>query len=316
MLDRALEDFNGARIISAYTPFADGGSEGVPGLASFPGARLKYMSKEWKKAFSNWVKQIVSHMKSRGVDYDQFCLYLFDETARAEVLEVVQLVTKIDPKVMIFQTVPGGNLERFCSDIDILCPCTDRLKQQADAGYRKRIKNLWGYDCNGPGKELSPYGYYRLRPWIAWESGANGVGFWSYMDWTNSAWNMVDKVDFGVFYDARTAPADIPRSEAIIPSKRWEAWREGIEDYTYLFILNALVNQAERANLDKNIIGKAKGTLSAAAKDVLKNKDRPDTANRWRKALLKEMMNLWNKKEILDGNSLIKVNPIKIKDSK
>ncbi len=313
MLDRALKDFNGARMIASYNPFADVGTEGKE-LARFPGAPLKFMSEEWQKAFSSWIRQIVLHKKSRGLTYDQFFLYLFDETVRPEVLEVAQLVKKIDPNILFFQTLPGGDLERFCSYIDIFCLLVADLKQQSEANYRNEIKNLWVYDCDGPGRELSPYSYYRLKPWKAWKYGASGVGFWSYMDWVDSAWDVVG-VDYGVFYDARTAPADVPRSEAIIPSKRWEAWREGIEDYTYLYLLNALVIQAKGADLNEAIIKKAENTLSLAVKNVLENQDKPDTVNRWRDALLKEMMNLWSKKDILDGNLLVEVTPsIKIKD--
>lgn len=58
--------------------------------------------------------------------------------------------------------------------------------------------------------------------------GASGVGFWSYSD-TNgsSAWNDLDGKypDWAVVYEA---------DNRIVSSRRWEAFREGLEDYSLL----------------------------------------------------------------------------------
>jgi hypothetical protein len=35
---------------------------------------------------------------------------------------------------------------------------------------------------------------------------------------------------------------DLSGTEVVIPGKRWEATREGVEDYTYLYLLQAAVN--------------------------------------------------------------------------
>ena len=67
-----------------------------------------------------------------------------------------------------------------------------------------------------------------MLAWWAWYYGARGVGFWSYSDTGgSSAWEDVDgrRPDWAVVYET-------PRG--IVSSRRWEAFREGLEDYVLL----------------------------------------------------------------------------------
>lgn len=54
---------------------------------------------------------------------------------------------------------------------------------------------------------------------------AKGVGFWAYSDTSgSSAWDDFDgrRPDYAVVYENKNGP---------VSSRRWEAFREGIEDY-------------------------------------------------------------------------------------
>ena len=67
-----------------------------------------------------------------------------------------------------------------------------------------------------------------MLAWNAWNIGASGIGFWSYSDTQgSSAWDDFDGVrpDWAVVYEGDGKP---------ITSRRWEAFREGVEDYKLL----------------------------------------------------------------------------------
>ena len=102
-------------------------------------------------------------------------------------------------------------------------------------------KFLWAYQCDGPMKALDINGYYHRFAWLCWANGVTGLGLWSYNDIrpgtsVGSSWNDFDEVDFSMIYELRNAPLDISRNpnEPLIPSRRWQIWRQGIEDYLLL----------------------------------------------------------------------------------
>jgi hypothetical protein len=101
-------------------------------------------------------------------------------------------------------------------------------------------KKVWLYDARGPGKSNDPYSYYRLMPWWAFKFGITGAGFWVYVDPTKEQnWDDTGMAmgHYGVIYGASANLAAASSGEQIIPSRRWEAWREGVEDYYYLWKL-------------------------------------------------------------------------------
>ena len=80
---------------------------------------------------------------------------------------------------------------------------------------------------------------YRLLPWWAWIYGADGIGFWSYSSTEgSSAWNDVDgrQPDWAVVYEALAPEKD----NRPVSSRRWEAFREGLEDYYLLSLVDRL----------------------------------------------------------------------------
>ena len=82
-------------------------------------------------------------------------------------------------------------------------------------------------------RSLSPYGFYRLMAWDAFIKDYKGIGFWDYADeGPGKQLNLITDPmpdldhDYSVIYDG-------PGKE-IISSRRWEAFRLGIEDYSIL----------------------------------------------------------------------------------
>jgi hypothetical protein len=227
---------------------------------------VRWMTPDWKKVFSSWLKELVMHLNDRGVGYDRFVLYPFDETIADDYYELAKLVKQIDPKIRLYANSFGkGPKEfmRFRELIDVWCLQDSHCMQHPDWFETiKSFKNeVWTYECLRPMKAKKPYSYYRLLPWRAFQRGQTGAGFWIYYYGLNFEPGAVPWDDTlrplgfsGVVYGAKASPVPC-NGEKIIPSRRWEAWREGVEDYQYLYELQQAINKIKTKDPDTAKIG-------------------------------------------------------------
>lgn len=218
--------------------------------------RFEKFTPEWRKAMANLISAWHGHLIERGFDYDDFFLYPYDETIRGGFPQVGALIRELDPNLRIFANPmlrdSDALLRAAIPVVDIWCPKLRAMFQrprQAEI-IRNTGKTVWSYGVRS-GKRAHPYTDYRLMLWQAFQQGATGCGFWAYAQggsWEDThLWDdFNDRTsDFSVIYTLEGAPAEVPRTEAVIPSKRWEAWREGIEDHTFLTLLRERVAAAE-----------------------------------------------------------------------
>lgn len=195
-----------------------------------------FLSKEWKSAFKNWVKQLSVQLQKLGLTYDQFAFYPFDEP-RSEsdfriIKETATLIKEVDSRINTYTTIERllcKDIKSSLNDIDIIQAVPAILPQLRDCLSENRTTQLWMYKPEGGGKRAHPHIFYRLAAWEAFHAGVNGVGFWAYADTgaNGTAWNDFDgaRPDYSVIYEQK---------QGFCTSKRWEAWREGIEDFVLL----------------------------------------------------------------------------------
>ena len=288
--DRNLELHRGAREVSWFWGFSD--SE-HPDNGRF-GA--EYLSPQWKERFAGWLRAWVAHLKELGYDYGDFFMYPFDETLCDRFRDLAQFIKEVDPGIRVFADPVADDtrerIEAIAPCIDIWCPHLSTFEQRpGDLQFiRERAHKLWTYVCSGPAKALPPHAYYRLMMWKAFQHGFTGCGFWAYADagWSgDDAWDDFDGThpDFAVIYTARNAPPGVPRSEAIIPSKRWEAWREGIEDYELMRLVANTARGAE-AGGERQRAAALRAALQAAIEAALASPDDPAAVESARRRLL------------------------------
>lgn len=93
-------------------------------------------------------------------------------------------------------------------------------------------KEWWVYHVPPyPAKSASPLEHYLLPAWRAFVLGARGTGVWSYSDTqSSSAWDDFDgtRADWAMVYEGENSP---------IASRRWEAFKNGLEDLALLAYL-------------------------------------------------------------------------------
>lgn len=239
------------------------------------------LSAEWKNGLRTWLNAWVARLRDRGIDYDRFAMYPFDEMIPVEFLELARFIKEVDPKIRIYANSrgddEGAELARIAPYIDIWCfrdlPVGGRMSE-SEKKIRKSGAPVWSYDVARPAKGKPPLGYYRMQMWRAFARGDQGCGFWVYADPgvdAANAWDDLASPDgkYSIIYGLPGKPEGLELSgESLVPSRRWEAWRDGVEDFEYLSRLRDAI-QAARQQGRWTEADAAQALLSRVVREVL-----------------------------------------------
>lgn len=221
------------------------------GLPNIPG---DLGSPEYERKFGPFVKATVAHMAEKGFDTDHFAFYPIDEPGGHGWVQINSMVAfgkmlcAADPKAMLY--VDGGGelamFEAMAPYIGIWCPANSMLAESSETMgvVRRSGKMLWSYDCGygysrpvGPNiKNINIAAQFLAAPLYTFRHGATGLGYWCYNIGDNP-WART-QFEYALVYPGRTKP---------VTSRRWEAVREGLEDFR---ILTALRERLEDGQLD------------------------------------------------------------------
>jgi len=208
-------------------------------------------SEEYFNGFRTAIRELADHLKSKGFDYDKWGFYPIDEpwntgfTAIPQLKRFCAMVKRADPKARNY-TDPAGlvrveYLEEFKDLIDIWQPEMNLLKRDPEllSWFKENADDFWAYEATDPGKNLLPLGYYRANGWLAWMFGLEGAGFWVYK--ANDIWWPIQSGDWSVVYQT---------DDQVVPSRRWEASRDGVEDYRAFYVLAQEIEKARTGGRD------------------------------------------------------------------
>jgi hypothetical protein len=207
-----------------------------PPMDTFPGDG----SQVREDTFKDWVVVVRDHLALLGIDKSEWAFMFIDEPVDTEwTTKVVPLATwvkEVDPEILIYQNWNNQDVETLilaegADLVDYYVPTHSRVK--TDTNLRDFVAGLDApsgkYDSSSA-PDRDPYLDYRLSHWYAWDWGLNSNGKWTYIDTTHDIWNdYVGSIQAMVY-----AGEDRP-----ISSKRWEAWRDGIEDFELMKLLQA-----------------------------------------------------------------------------
>jgi len=192
----------------------------------------KFMSDEWKKDFIQWYSNIKKLIHDNGFSNSQIYLYPYDEVVTRNFEDFKQLISwsrEAIPGIKFYATLnTQESIDSLLSFVDIAQILPSLASRKLPAHHCE----IWIYTGNTPSRALSPYGFYRLMAWDAFVNNYHGIGFWNYADERNgNALNLVSDVpntagSYSVIYNNPDG--------SIISSRRWEAFRLGIEDYSIL----------------------------------------------------------------------------------
>jgi hypothetical protein len=194
-----------------------------------------------ERAFADSLRWYGTHMQSLGCGYEDFAIYLQDEPGlmgrdanfEAFVTRVKQFKAA-EPRIQLYANPAGGaraDLLRPLQDlIDVWAPDLHLVREQPEELGRifKHGKQYWHYEAPGDQRQLDPLGFYRVKPWVAFQMGMTGGGYWVY----SSAEFWFSKPGTGNEYGSV-----YPTDRGPVTTKRWEASREGIQDFELLWLL-------------------------------------------------------------------------------
>lgn len=242
------------------------GQDAVLLLQGFPALHGEVGSAAYQGDLKKFLAELVEHLAGAGFDTNHFALYPMDEPGGIGWGAVNQLVTfgkqvrAANPSVMLYMD-GGGELPMFeamAPCMDIWTPSIYMLAEKTPLMdvVRTTGKMLWSYNCAytyarpvGPNlKSMNLIGDYRAAALLAFRHGATGIGFWCY-NIGGDPWGRVD-MEYQLVYPGRTKP---------VTSRRWEAVREGIEDYRIL------------AALRKHLTADSGAKLSDATRDRIQH---------------------------------------------
>jgi len=232
-----------------------------------PGAPLTPI---WKKAHAQWLAAWSQHLQSLGIGYEKWALYPIDEPGLVDGLvqnfiDYAKLARAVDPKIRIYTDPVAGatldELKKMAPLVDIWCPNrngyllhqgNDKLEYLKTTG-----SEIWTYECEGDVKHQSPLGYYRAQAWLVWHHGLTGIGFWSYCTSSADPWYVpVGTNDYLLIY----------HGNGVVSSKRWEAIRDGGEDFNLLRLLQekmaASAPSTEFVRAAKNLLENEAGAVA------------------------------------------------------
>lgn len=229
-----------------------------------------FLSKDWQVNFRKWYEDAEKIVVAAGFQPNQLYIYPYDEMGGVQIDDFVRLSTwakKEIPGIQFYATLVNKNSYRSLPYLDIAQFVNNDVLLD---GLPSTATDIWLYSCKGFTKSLSPYAYYRLMAWKAFAGGYKGIGFWAYADSGKSGttWDDIDGnyPDYAVIYEGP--------DNTIISSRRWEAWRMGIEDYELLTMYAK---------------AKGNGVAKVLAKSVLDNPQDTSKADEIRKKILLEL---------------------------
>jgi len=220
---------------------------GFPPLSPAAGAG-EYASPAYRTALKTYLADLTAHLNGLGFSREQFALYPIDEpggngwpTVR-RLVEFGQMVRAADPGMLMYVN-GGGDVPMFqalAPVTDIWCPGVGTVATEPEkiAVMRGPGKQFWSYDCGYAnagvtGRTLKAgdvIAMYRTAAISAFGYGLTGAGFWTSIAGGEDPWTRTEGYDYMILYPGRSQP---------VTSRRWEAVREGIEDFRILTALRS-----------------------------------------------------------------------------
>ncbi len=239
-----------------------------------PDLKGEFGSDKFKKNYQYYLKDLVSHLSSKGIDLKHFALYPIDEpggqgwNAVNKLIQVGEIAHEVNQDIMIYQD-GGGELPMFkamSKQLDVWVPPFEWLplkKPEMDV-MKNTGELLWSYNCTytsarpvGPNiKDINLIYEFRTAALLAMRNGATGIGYWGYLVGSENQWARA-KNEYSLVYPGRTKS---------VTSRRWEAVREGIEDYR---ILTALQKDMNNKELDKNTRKKIEHLINVSLPELV-----------------------------------------------
>jgi len=257
---------------------------------------IAYPSDEWKKVMGQWLAMLKQSMGEMGVVEDDYVLMLTDESNMTVLLNyelpLAEMIMDVAPGTRIMTNRGPGIKDRdesfrFYKTFDSMLSRGDRdeqypyLQEWIEMGGKQ--PELWTYQCHDMGARYKDlYGYYRVYGWQNFTWGIIGPGLWTYCARGTSPWGdgVKEMIGHGLVFKHK-------EKNDIVHSRRYEFYREGIDDYRYLLKLRTLAG--EKGSI---ALAKANAFIDRAYQDIISNRQDSERCDKWRLKVAQEILAL------------------------
>jgi hypothetical protein len=243
---------------------------------TFPANR---MPDEKHSSELEYIRALRDHLRDRGRDYSDYAFYLLDEpgldygTNVPVLLDSGKLFREADPKLLTYtDPVPGlswSDFQRIKPLVDIWAPnmrlVSGLLSNDPRIREIMQADTVWSYECVSQVKSLSPLRYNRANSWRAKYFGLGGIGFWTHSTTEADMWQRGKTIndEYALVY-----PGELP-----VPSVRWEAVRDGLEDVAAISLLEEQIKRHRDRQSKLELVRQAEEELRIALRDVMELSD-------------------------------------------
>jgi hypothetical protein len=255
-------------------------------------------SPRWNTLIAEWFNDIAAHLQERhGMTTDQFAFYVRDELEPRQVLAyyepMADALRAADPqrypharKVKLFVnpmtgTVMSSSWQHFEQRYDklgLLAPLSGDYPDRILESFHRSGNLVWSHSTAG---KNAGYGA-KLSGWRCMQKGFGGMGFFIYI--YSSYPNSYDRV--------YTRKDKVPGAgdETIVPSRGWEAWRDGQEDWYLLSLLKQTAHAARESSPDD--FARGLDVFHGAIRSVFAAPDDPRVSVTAREKVVAEILRL------------------------
>ncbi len=239
---------------------------------------LKFGTDAWRRALSEWMGAWRAHLHGLGLSENDFAFYLVDEPNESAIRSVYLgfggELKKIWPEARIY--LNGATYLDNPQERKRLFQIADIVQVEiydaigADKRWlptlQREIREPWMYTYHGGrSRSVNLYDNYLLPAWKAVAWGLDGIGFWSFCASHNEdPWDGLSEGAAGLI-------VVYPGTDRLIESRRWAAYREGIEGAKLAAIAAAKGKAGQRL-------------VDEAASDIVTT-GKPERLDFWRRRL-------------------------------
>ncbi|MDD2706574.1 MAG: hypothetical protein PHV34_01090 [Verrucomicrobiae bacterium] len=238
----------------------------------------------FNRMVGQWMSAFAKHARTRGIKPERMAMHLYDEPLANFASKEACLMNAVwgkamkagAPEILLFTTAtllkePSEEEREMMSVHDIIClhlpesGGVNKLTRDVVLSGKNKDGKFWLYSSFGPSHLFDPCYYHRLQAWHCWRDGAVGMAFWnywnSYKDGKCAAWNefAAQEESYGVTYTT---------ADSVTGSKHWEGIREGVEDYEYLNMLSARIEELGRKGESSERLRSAERLLATLPSEV------------------------------------------------
>jgi hypothetical protein len=223
---------------------------------SHPGSITNYDAHVSEKRLHELLSRFETMAKELGIPKEKLIVQLVDEADDRDRVAAGKELNKI-ARQLGFKTL----VTRKWPEVDVIC--TGIPRDEREAAKLKQIGKQW-WIYSGSALTSKNLGYTRyVFGFGAWKWGVNGVVPWTFQmsqGCNGNPFTVLDGPEVMVAYPGVKGP---------IPTPTWEAIRDGINDYKYIYLLKILISVAKvkgnpKANLIEHQLQQLKQNLGQA----------------------------------------------------